>query len=79
MPTVQLVGLITNVLSLTAKGMPDLPSHLLVACVGASLTGIGAGQFLARYLPEAAARRTVIALAIAGSVIAIGKGVAAIW
>jgi uncharacterized membrane protein YfcA len=78
-PTVQLVGLVTNVLSLAAKGTPSLSPVLLLSCSGALLAGIGGGQLLARRLPEAAARRSVIALALAGSVIAIGKGVSALW
>ncbi|NES31658.1 TSUP family transporter [Micromonospora terminaliae] len=76
-PTVQLVGLVTNVLSLAAKGAPVLSWRLLLACGAAMLAGIGGGHYLERWLPETATRRWVLALALTGSVIAIGKGVAA--
>ncbi|MBM0238266.1 sulfite exporter TauE/SafE family protein [Micromonospora sp. ATA32] len=76
-PTVQLVGLVTNVLSLAAKGTPVLSRTLLLACGAAMLAGIGGGHCLERWLPESATRRWVMALALAGSVIAIVKGLAA--
>ncbi|MGW5666388.1 TSUP family transporter [Micromonospora sp. NPDC003776] len=76
-PTVQLVGLVTNVLSLAAKGPPVLSSRLLLACGAAMLAGIGGGHWLARWLPETATRRWVLALALTGSVIAIVKGLSA--
>ncbi|SCF47869.1 hypothetical protein GA0070216_12427 [Micromonospora matsumotoense] len=75
-PTVQLVGLVTNVLSLAAKGTPVLSWKLLLACGVAMLAGIGGGQYLQRWLPEGAARRGMLALALAGSTIAIVKGLA---
>jgi uncharacterized membrane protein YfcA len=78
-PTVQLVGLVTNVLSLAAKGTPSLSWGLLTACSVALLVGIGGGQLLAGRLPEVTARRAVIALALAGSLIAIGKGATTLW
>lgn len=78
-PTVQLVGLVTNLLSLAAKGMPELSRPLLLSCVTAMAIGIVSGHLLARWLPEEATRRWVIGLAIAGSVIAVGKGVMGLW
>ncbi|MEU0152091.1 sulfite exporter TauE/SafE family protein [Micromonospora fulviviridis] len=76
-PTVQLVGLVTNVLSLAAKGAPVLSWRLLLACGAAMLAGIGGGHYLQRLLPQTATRRCMLALALTGSVIAIVKGLAA--
>ncbi|MBL7259475.1 sulfite exporter TauE/SafE family protein [Paractinoplanes lichenicola] len=78
-PTVQLVGLVSNVLSLASKGWPSLSPPLLLACGGALLAGIGGGHFLAARLPDHTARTWVVMLALAGSLIAVGKGVAALW
>ncbi|GLY21462.1 sulfite exporter TauE/SafE family protein [Micromonospora sp. NBRC 101691] len=78
-PTVQLVGLVTNVLSLAAKGPPQLSWPLLLSCVAAMAAGLAAGQVLSRWLPEDRARRWVVALALIGSVVAAGKGVTALW
>ncbi|WP_168215194.1 sulfite exporter TauE/SafE family protein [Micromonospora sp. MH33] len=76
-PTVQLVGLVTNVLSLAAKGAPVLSWTLLLACGAAMLAGIGGGHYLQRLLPQTATRRCMLALALTGSAIAIVKGLAA--
>ncbi|MFG2008499.1 TSUP family transporter [Micromonospora sp. NPDC048868] len=78
-PTVQVVGLVTNVLSLAAKGTPALSWPLLLACAVAMTVGIAGGQVLSRWLPEERARGSVIGLALIGSVIAVGKGVTALW
>ncbi|MEU2665044.1 sulfite exporter TauE/SafE family protein [Micromonospora sp. NPDC007220] len=78
-PTVQVVGLVTNVLSLAAKGTPALSWPLLLACGVAMTVGIAGGQVLSRWLPEERARGSVIGLALVGSVIAVGKGVTALW
>ncbi|HEY0698603.1 MAG TPA: sulfite exporter TauE/SafE family protein [Micromonospora sp.] len=78
-PTVQLVGLVTNVLSLVAKGTPALSGPLLLACLAAMAVGVASGQRLTRWLPEDSARRWVVGLALVGSVIAVGKGVTALW
>jgi uncharacterized membrane protein YfcA len=78
-PTVQLVGLITNLLSLAAKGPPNLSASLLLSCVTAMAAGIAGGHVASRWLPEEATRRWVVGLAIAGSVLAIGKGVVGLW
>ena len=42
-PTVQVVGLVTNVLSLAAKGTPALSWPLLLACGVAMTVGIAGG------------------------------------
>ncbi|MEU2611014.1 sulfite exporter TauE/SafE family protein [Micromonospora sp. NPDC007271] len=78
-PTVQVVGLATNLLSLAAKGMPGLSGPLLLSCVAAMAVGIAAGQLLSRWLPAERARRWVTALALIGSLTAVGKGVTALW
>ncbi|MGW3606383.1 TSUP family transporter [Micromonospora sp. NPDC005161] len=86
-PTVRLVGLATNVLSLAAKATPQLSGPLLLSCVSAMAIGIAGGQVLSRWLPEEQARRWVITLAMIGSVtlamigsvIVAGEGVTALW
>lgn len=78
-PTVQLVGLATNVLSLVAKGAPAISGPLMLTCAAAMLCGIASGHAVSRLLPETATRRWVVGLALAGSVIAVGKGLYALW
>jgi uncharacterized membrane protein YfcA len=78
-PTVQLVGLVTNVASLAAKGPPALSWPLLAACAVAVTAGIGGGGYLAARIAGTVTHRLVIGLALTGSLIATGKGVLALW
>jgi hypothetical protein len=78
-PTVQLVGLVSNSLSVAAKGAPAVSWLLVAACGVALVAGLAGGQLLVGSISEAAARRGLLLLALGGSLTAIGKGVAALW
>lgn len=73
-PNAQFYGVVVNLFSLTAKGLPRLgtPGWLLTA---AGITG-GAlmGKVLARWIPEKRVRPLVLALALAGGLTTLGKG-----
>ncbi|MER7166058.1 TSUP family transporter [Micromonospora sp. NPDC000207] len=74
-PSVQLVGLVSNGLSVAVKGPPAVSLPLVVACAVAMAVGLLGGQFLTRRVSEAHARRMMLLLALAGSLLAVGKGV----
>lgn len=73
-PNAQFYGVAVNVFSIAAKGPPPLtaPAWLTTA------TGIAAGAVIGRALttrmPERAARRTVLLLALAGGLTTLAKG-----
>jgi uncharacterized membrane protein YfcA len=68
--------LVLNLASIVAKGgLPRLPATELLASFAALALGIAAGQLLAGRISAAHARRAVEALALAGGVAAVVKGV----
>lgn len=73
-PNAQFYGLVVNLLSVMAKGFPQLarPAWLLVAVTMAA--GILLGGLLAARTPEKGARRVILGLALAGGVATAGKG-----
>ncbi|KJK55156.1 TSUP family transporter, partial [Saccharothrix sp. ST-888] len=73
-PNAQFYGVLVNAFSIAAKGVPRLtgPAWLLVA---AGITaGAVVGRALADRVPEQRARRTVLLLALADGLTALGKG-----
>lgn len=74
-PTVQVVGAVTNVGSLLAKHQARLPLSLVLGCSVGVTVGAVLGQLLSRHLPERVGRRIVIALAIVGGVLSVAKGI----
>jgi uncharacterized membrane protein YfcA len=66
---------ILNLASIAAKGLPRLPPAELVAAFGALALGVAAGQILSRRISAARARRAVVALALAGGIATVVKGV----
>lgn len=74
-PTVQVVGIVTNVLSLVAKHDAHLPLPLVLSCVAAVLAGTLIGRWTADLVSERAGRAGVLALAVAGGVVSVVKGV----
>lgn len=74
-PTVQVVGIVTNASSLLAKRDAHLPGELVLACVTTVLVGIVIGRWASRYIGESAGRVTVLGLAIVGGLASVVKGV----
>ena len=74
-PNAQFYGLVVNLMSVAAKGVPHLarPAWLLVAVTMAA--GILIGGALAARTPEKGTRRIILGLALAGGVATAGKGV----
>jgi uncharacterized membrane protein YfcA len=73
--SLQLYLVILNLASIAAKGLPRLPAAEFVASFSALALGILAGQILSRRISAARARRAVVALALAGGVATVVKGV----
>ncbi|MGF1431514.1 TSUP family transporter [Kitasatospora sp. LaBMicrA B282] len=73
-PNAQFYGLLVNLFSLAAKGLPRLagPGWLAVAAA----LGLGAviGAWLGERVPERRARTVVLLLALAGGLTTLGKG-----
>lgn len=78
-PTVQVVGLFTNLLSLAAKHDFDLPWQLVVASVAALFAGVAVGSALGSRIPPGRARVLVLVLALLGGLGAVAKGVWQLW
>jgi uncharacterized membrane protein YfcA len=74
-PTVQVVGIVTNALSLIAKHDAHLPGRLVLSCVAAVLAGTLIGRWTAGLVSERAGRAGVLALAITGGLVSVVKGV----
>ena len=74
-PTVQVVGVFTNLLSLAAKHEFHLPWQLVISAIVAVFAGVGVGSVLGRRIPPGKARVLVLVLALVGGLAAMGKGV----
>jgi uncharacterized protein len=74
-PTVQVVGIVTNVLSLVAKHDAHLPVELVLSCVAGVLAGALIGSWTAHLVSERAGRAGVLTLAVAGGLVSVAKGV----
>ncbi|KXK62794.1 hypothetical protein AWW66_06300 [Micromonospora rosaria] len=74
-PSVQLVGLVSNTLSVVVKGTPAVSWPLVAACGLAMAAGLTGGQFLVHRVSDAHARRAMLLLALGGSLLAVVKGV----
>ncbi len=73
--TVQLHFAMITAASLTAKGWPDLPVATWVVALVALLSGVLVGGYLSRRISVARARRLMIGLALAGSLMTVIKGI----
>lgn len=78
-PTVQVVGLFTNVLSLAAKHEFHLPWQLALSAVLVLFAGVGLGAVLGPRIPPARARVLVLVLALVGGLGAVVKGLWQLW
>ncbi|NED96090.1 TSUP family transporter [Phytoactinopolyspora alkaliphila] len=73
-PTVQLVGIVANVLSLIAKRDAHLPVQLVLGCSAAVIIGTIAGRYLSGVMGERTGRAIVLSLAAIGGLMSIVKG-----
>lgn len=73
-PTVQAVGLFTNLLSLVAKHEFHLPWQFVAVSVAVVFMGVAAGNVLARRIKPSTARVLVLGLALIGGLGAVAKG-----
>ncbi|WP_246059421.1 TSUP family transporter [Herbidospora galbida] len=73
-PNAQFYGVVVNVFSIAAKGLPQLggPTWALVG-VGIA-AGLAIGSIVARHVPERPARWIVLSLALAGGLTTLAKG-----
>lgn len=78
-PTIQVVALLTNVLSVAAKPNMSLPWPLLIGSVCCVLVGLVAGSFLQRVITPSRAQTLALALALTGALAATGRGIFALW
>lgn len=74
--TVQVYFIGLNAASLGARGRPDLDAATWVAVIVALAAGLAIGERVARRVSEATARRMLVAVALAGAVATVAKGVA---
>lgn len=74
-PTVQVVGIVTNALSLVAKHDAHLPGRLVLGCVAAVLAGTLVGRWTSGLVSERAGRVLVLVLAVAGGLVSVVKGI----
>jgi len=77
-PTVQVVALLTNALSVAAKPNASLPLPLVLGAVGGVLIGLIAGTFLQRVITPTRAQTLALALALAGALAATVRGILAL-
>ncbi|MCX4750809.1 sulfite exporter TauE/SafE family protein [Kitasatospora sp. NBC_01287] len=73
-PNAQFYGLLVNLFSLLAKGVPRLGRPAWLAVSAALLLGALIGRELAERVPERRARTVVLLLALAGGLTTLAKG-----
>lgn len=77
-PTVQVVGLFTNIFSVAAKSQMTLPLPLVLGAVACVLLGLLGGSFLHRFITPTRAQVLALALALVGSLAASVRGLSSI-
>jgi len=70
------VALVVNVASLAGKGLPSLGPTVWVASGIALAAGLGAGELVSRRLGAARGLQLVIAVALAGGIATVVRGLA---
>ncbi|MFF8772639.1 TSUP family transporter [Kitasatospora sp. NPDC015120] len=73
-PNAQVYGVAVNLFSLAAKGAPHLAVPVWSATAAGIVLGAGVGRLLAERVAERRARTVVLALALAGGLATLGKG-----
>ncbi|MBL1110486.1 sulfite exporter TauE/SafE family protein, partial [Streptomyces sp. 5-8] len=69
-------GIVVNVCSLAANGVPRLGPTGWASAVAAMIVGAVIGKVLSDRVPEGRARQLVLMLALAGGLSALAKGLA---
>lgn len=78
-PTIQVVALLTNALSVAAKPSMSLPLPLVLGAVCCVLVGLVAGTFLQRVITPTRAQTLALTLALAGALAATTRGIFALF
>ncbi|MEV6168167.1 sulfite exporter TauE/SafE family protein [Streptomyces sp. NPDC051954] len=78
-PNALFYGVVVNVFSVVANGVPTMDSARWTAVAVAMAVGALAGRGLAGRVPEQRVRSLVLLLALAGGLGAVGKGLWAYW
>ncbi|WP_257578718.1 sulfite exporter TauE/SafE family protein [Streptomyces sp. JJ38] len=73
-PNAQFYGLLVNIFSLAAKGAPGLSGEEWLVAGVTLAAGLVAGHLIAARTPEGRARRVILALALGGGLVTLGKG-----
>ncbi|MFC5667804.1 TSUP family transporter [Kitasatospora misakiensis] len=73
-PNAQFYGVAVNVFSIAAKGLPHLAAPAWATTAAGILVGAGVGRMLSERVAERPARLVVLALALAGGLVTLGKG-----
>ncbi|WP_306185046.1 MULTISPECIES: sulfite exporter TauE/SafE family protein [unclassified Streptomyces] len=73
-PNAQFYGVVVNIFSIAANGVPRLGSTGWATAVAAMAMGAVVGRVLAERVPEGRARRLVLLLALAGGLSSLAKG-----
>ncbi|UGY95046.1 TSUP family transporter [Streptomyces gobiensis] len=78
-PNAQFYGLLVNIFSVTAKGLPSLPPQAWLLGAATMLAGLVTGHRVAARTPERGTRRIVLGLALLGGLLTLGKGMWGLW
>ncbi|WP_413229885.1 TSUP family transporter [Kitasatospora purpeofusca] len=73
-PNAQLYGVVVNIFSIAAKGVPHLAAPAWSTTAAGIVLGAGVGQVLSDRVAERPARLVVLTLALAGGLVTLGKG-----
>ena len=76
--SVQIVFVAFSAVSVALRGLPSIGAVDTVALLAVTVTGIAIGTLAARRVPAALARRGMLAIAWAGALVVIGRGIAAL-
>lgn len=74
-PNAQFYGLLVNLFSVAAKGVPQLPGPAWLVCAVTLGCGLLLGHALAVRTPERGARLLLLSLALGGGLITMAKGI----
>jgi uncharacterized membrane protein YfcA len=77
--SVQVIFAVFSLVSVALRGLPVQPMLDMGMLVGATVAGIVAGTLLARWVPPAAARTAMIAIAWVGAAVVLVRGILALW
>ncbi len=73
-PNAQIYGVVVNLFSIAAKGVPHLAAPAWSTTAAGIVLGAGVGQVLSDRVAERPARQVVLTLALAGGLVTLAKG-----